>query len=244
MDGADVDDYFYAFDKEEWTEQKLFKANQVKTKKHIQISYTPDGKEIRTESEKSEVKEVVSEGTIDFKTVDFYKEKLKSKSKNYNDGIIILSEFESPSETSAFSRTSPLNHNILFVYSSSIERKEDYAHEIGHMLGLPHLFYNQKEKNAFKNAKESILGNDEPEFIFKNGEKVDNPKCKSGINKDISIANSYSYYNMTIFYSEKNILIKYLNNFITTYQIKLNTLNYSQSAKTELQKYILENINA
>ncbi|WP_192501886.1 M43 family zinc metalloprotease, partial [Flavobacterium sp. PL002] len=101
----------------------------------------------------------------------------------------------------AFSRTSPLNHSFLFVYSDSVEKKENYAHEIGHMLGLPHSFYTDKEKKAYKNTKESILGNDESEFIYENGKNVDNPKYKSGINKDISTANNYDYFNMTVFYS-------------------------------------------
>ncbi|MBE0393702.1 hypothetical protein [Flavobacterium sp. PL002] len=158
MDDADVDDYFYAFDRENWTEQKLFKANHVKTRKHILISRTPDGKEIRTESEINEVKDVVSEGTIDYKTVDFYKQKLKLKTKSYNGGIIILSDYESLSQAAAFNRISPLNHSFLFVYSDSVEKKENYAHEIGHMLGLPHLFYNQKEKKSYKIARENILG--------------------------------------------------------------------------------------
>lgn len=153
MDSADVDDYFYSFDKKDWEKKELFKVDHLKTKKHILISYSADGKEIKTETETKEVKEVVSEGTIDYKTVDFYNEKLKLKSKSYKGGIIILSEYESPSETAAFSRTSALNHYSLFMYSNGIETKEHYSHEIGHMLGLEHLFYHQKEKTSFINSK-------------------------------------------------------------------------------------------
>ncbi|MBE0393076.1 hypothetical protein [Flavobacterium sp. PL002] len=48
MDGTNVDDYFYAFDKEDWTKNELFKQNQVKTKKHILISYPPAAQSLMT----------------------------------------------------------------------------------------------------------------------------------------------------------------------------------------------------
>ena len=54
--------------------------------------------------------DILTEDEIDYKTIEAYKTKLMSKSKTYNGGLLILFDYESPSQTVAFSRTSPLNH--------------------------------------------------------------------------------------------------------------------------------------
>ncbi|WP_278010485.1 hypothetical protein [Flavobacterium gyeonganense] len=149
LDSTDLDDYFYAFDKEEWGKKELFKENHVKTRKKLQISYTKDGKEVRTETEIQEIKDVISEDTIDYTTINLYKEKLKSKSQIYNKALIVLADYECEKDkVGAFSRTFPLDHNALFVYSSNKDGGT-YAHEIAHMLGLTHTFIREKNKKSF-----------------------------------------------------------------------------------------------
>jgi hypothetical protein len=169
MDNADVDDYFFAFDKEDWKTKGLFKEQYNKKywdkvlKNDGTYELEPDGKHYKMVLTDNPPKPIDVLGyedvELDYKTVEEYKKKLKTKNKIYNGGIIILGDFESPTDIGAFSRTSPLNHYLLMVYSSNVNLKDTYSHEIGHMLGLPHLFYKEKEKEAYKNAKESILGN-------------------------------------------------------------------------------------
>lgn len=248
LGSGDLDDYFYAFDKTDWTNKKLFTPNFAKKKKtrHIKISYTPDGKEVKTEtiSEVTSTMDVISyENEVDNETMKAYKEKLIGKGKSYEGGIIILCDFEADDEnTGAYSRTSPLDHYMLMVYSTNIDSKDTYAHEIGHMLGLPHLFFGVKEKDAYKNAREDILGNGQLE---KNADGSKNDNYKAGINKDILVAKSKdTYYIMNKFYSNKKSLTTYLNNFIAYYQEKLKTVNYTEAAKKSINKEISENERA
>ncbi|MCS4305092.1 hypothetical protein [Chryseobacterium sp. BIGb0232] len=183
------------------------------------------------------------ENQVDNETMKAYKEKLIGKGKSYEGGIIILCDFEADDEnTGAYSRTSPLDHYMLMVYSTNIDSKDTYAHEIGHMLGLPHLFFGVKEKDAYKNAREDILGNEQLE---KNTDGSKNDNYKAGINKDILVAKSKdTYYIMSKFYSNKKSLTTYLNNFIASYQEKLKTVNYTEAAKKNINKEISENERA
>jgi hypothetical protein len=47
---------------------------------------------------------------MDNKVFELYQQKLKTKSKSYDGGVIIVTEYEAPTQTSAYSRTSPLYH--------------------------------------------------------------------------------------------------------------------------------------
>jgi hypothetical protein len=142
MDNADVDDYFYAFDKEDWKTKGLFKENHVKKVKKTLISWTNDGKPIKTETENDIVVDVIAyEGDIDGKTIEAYVKKISTKNKSYTGCFIILADYEAkPDHVGAFSQGFPFDHNILFVYSSNNTKIKTYSHEIGHMLGLEHTF--------------------------------------------------------------------------------------------------------
>ncbi|MEC3874204.1 zinc metalloprotease [Chryseobacterium salviniae] len=212
---GDLDDYFYAFDKTDWTNKKYF-ANINKQKHDIDpatgycraASWDPVKKEcakipVPTDVIVDNQKDLGlpdKPNEMDGITITEYKNKLKAKGKTYEGGVIILSDFESSDEaTGAYSRTSPLNHYALMVYSSNTESKDTYAHEIGHMLGLPHLFFDTREKEAYKIARESILGNGQPE---KNPDGTKNNGYRAGIKKYISnVASStetyYGWYNLT-----------------------------------------------
>lgn len=255
IDTADLDDYFYAFDKADWKTKNLFKEQYNKKywgkvlKPDGTYELEPDGKHYKmvlTDNPPKPQDVITEDEDVDTKTFDFYKEKLKSKSKSYEGGIILLTDYESPKQTSAFSRTSPLNHYGLFVYQNGVEKKDIYAHEIGHMLGLPHFFYTDKEKEAYKDAKENILGNNEPEFVLENGKRIRNKNYMPGINKEILIAeNKDTKYEMTnAFYSDKKALTTYLNNFIAHYQGKLKTTNYDDASKANINTEISKNQKA
>ncbi|SIT13519.1 hypothetical protein [Chryseobacterium gambrini] len=168
LGSGDLDDYFYAFDKTDWTGKKYF-ANINKEKQDVDAagnckitSWDPVKKEcakiiVPTDVIVDNQKDIGladKDNDMDAVTIREYKNKLKTKSKSYEGGIIILSDFESSDkETGAYSRTSPLDHYTLMVYSTNTESKDTYAHEIGHMLGLDHLFFNTKELNSFNNSK-------------------------------------------------------------------------------------------
>ena len=260
MDGDDVDDYLYAFDKEEWTKRNLFSKDPNRMRYYE--GYNKDGvwdtlsevqegqlgdlmEEDGIDNEGNIKYKVKQQNDIDYITIDAYKNKLSTKSKKYDSGgIMILCDLEcTDSAIAAYSRIDPVDHYALFVYSSGINTKVNYSHEIGHMLGLPHSFYNSKEKETYSLARESILGNGEPE---KNQDGTNNPKYIQGINKQIvKIKNeNYAYYDMTVFYSFKNSLIKYINNFISSYKQKLRVVNYTETAKIDIKRSIKESEDA
>ncbi|WP_374173579.1 PAAR-like protein [Flavobacterium tructae] len=252
MDQVDVNDYIYAFDKEDWKNKKYFTVNPKRTKNVL--GKDENGNDIWIEEimegqlgdwlaedgvdENGNVKyKNIKKNNLDYETIDAYKKQLK-KEKSWNEGFIILSDYECSNQNiGAYSNSSPLNHYALFVYSINVESKDTYAHEIGHMLGLSHLFYHQDEKDNYKNTRETILGNGEPE---KNQDGTNNPKYKQGLKDQIEKVKSekYGYYDITVSYSFKDSLIKYINNFISSYKQKLLVVNYTETAKIDIKKSI------
>lgn len=226
LEAADLDDYIYAFDKEEWRSKKYF-GNVIRqeydvipgtnTCKPTSVDASGNCKKVpvATDVIVDDPNDIGLSGkanAIDDITITEYANKLKAKGKAYDGGIIILSDFQSSDEqTGAYSRTTPLNHYALIVYSKNTGSKDTYAHEIGHMLGLPHLFFDAKEKDSYKIAKENILGNNELEFTV-GGAK--NDKYQPGISNLIkkvkaSKSNYHGYSNLIAIKS--HIISKLIN---------------------------------
>jgi hypothetical protein len=258
MDAADVDDYFYAFDKTDWgsPSKNLFTANHTKQKKIVTISWDPSGNPIKTETTGSKTVDVIAyEGDIDGVTAEEYKKKLTSKFKSYNGGLIILAEYEAkPDNVGAFSQTFPMDHNLLFVYSSNNDG-QTYAHEIGHMLGLTHTFItinpstntdNIKEyENKKKAINDYIIENITPTKLKIESEKFSNrgrplgkqvksitwfKKGHIALRKDTLIScidNSNSYFEAAI--RDYNVQISAVN----------NSTNYTMPKKGQDGKWIL-----
>ncbi|MBF7092877.1 hypothetical protein IUY40_15180 [Flavobacterium sp. ALJ2] len=260
LNPANLDDYLYAFDKEDWKKKTFFSKDSNRIRYYE--GYNEDGVwDTLSEVQKGQLGDLLEEdgidnegnikykikqqNDIDYITINAYKNKLITKLKKYDSGgIIILSDLEcTDSAIAAYSRLSPVDHYALIVFADAIESKSTYAHEIGHMLGLSHLFYHQDEKDNYKNTREIIFGNGEPE---KNPDGTNNPKYKQGLKDQIEKAKSekFGYYDMTVFYSFKNSLIKYINNFISSYKQKLRVLNYTETVKINIEKNIKESEDA
>jgi len=156
LGSGDLDDYFYAFDKTDWTGKKYF-ANINKEKYDVipgtntckpgSVDAFGNCKKISAPTDvivdnQKDIGLADKDNDMDAVTIREYKNKLKTKSKSYEGGIIILSDFESSDKNKgAYSRTNPFNHYALMVYSTNTGSEDTYAHEIGHMLGLNHTFY-------------------------------------------------------------------------------------------------------
>lgn len=166
LDTADVDDYLFAFDKADWTSKNYYSIEEREKPKLDSNGYRTgemakynaetvfEDVKIDTGKKDKDNKPIINTLSIDYITIDEYTKKLKIKNKGYSGGVIILVDGECKEiDTGAFSRTSPLDHYSLTIYSKNIERSEDYAHEIGHMLGLSHSFYKEKEVDSFNNSK-------------------------------------------------------------------------------------------
>jgi hypothetical protein len=149
---ANLTDYYYAFDVTTWKSQNLY--NDVT--KQLLADYQKDTGKLDAVGAK--VYETVK-NQIDYVVIKEYKDSLKAAGKAYSGGIIILTDCKySDTTLGAFSRTSPLNHEALVVFSTNIADRSTYSHEIGHMLGLSHLFFETKEKEAYRNSRAAILG--------------------------------------------------------------------------------------
>lgn len=234
LGSGDLDDYFYAFDKTDWTNKKYF-GNVIKQKYDVipgtntckpgSVDASGNCKKIPVPTDvivdnQKDIGGLDIANAMDEITITEYKKKLKEKGKAYDGGIIILSDFESSDPaTGAYSRTSPLNHYALIVYSTNIESKDTYAHEIGHMLGLPHLFFDAKERDSYKIAKENILGNG----------TINN----EGIIKRIRDVNNSSdiYYGYKYLKAIKSDIILKLEKYNKARQIELNKEIKERDAK-------------
>lgn len=229
IDTIDVDDYLYSFDKEEWKTKKYYNTQEREKYKLDSRGYGTKKPNGTWEVEKYNAEVLVENydvEIIDSKTgqrktenkinqqdniiLENYKQKLKSKNKTiYEDGYIILCDFlSSDKSTGAYSRTSPLSHYALIVYSSNTDSKDTYSHEIGHMLGLQHSFYTDKEKESYKNAREGIFGNNKP---------ITDPNKRLGIKKVIIEvkASTNPYYGSDGLTAIKEDIIKYLRDYNT-----------------------------
>ncbi|MGG5209131.1 hypothetical protein ACQWU4_09280 [Chryseobacterium sp. MIQD13] len=193
---ASIDDYYYAFDKTDWTNKKYF------GKKGTDDILAENQKDLGGPDKSNALDNIVYKE---------YLEKLKVKKLDYNGGIIILSEYPSSGKAGAYSRTSPLNHYKLFVYSTNLEHQSTYAHEIGHMLGLPHLFYLTDEKESYETDRARIIGNGLPESdskyipgILKSIKDTENSKSDFFIQEGLT--------------AEKKTIVTAIDNFIKSEQ--------------------------
>lgn len=194
---ADLGDYYYAFDKTEWTNKKYF------AKKGTDEVIVENQKDIGDPDKNNNLDTVIFEE---------YQSYLASRKKNYNGGIIILNDYLSSNpDSGAYSKPDPLNYYKLMVFVRNIDQKFTYSHEIGHMLGLQHLFFNTAEKENYKIDREKILGNDLPET---------SPEYKSGVLRTIEFiekSTSKIFFNSITVGKKENILTG-LNNLITSMQ--------------------------
>ncbi|MBF7092875.1 DUF4280 domain-containing protein [Flavobacterium sp. ALJ2] len=210
MDADDVDDYLYAFDKEEWTKRNLFSKDPNRIRYYE--GYNKDGiwdtlsevqegqlgdllEEDGIDNEGNIKYKIKQQNDIDYITIDAYKNKLSTKSKKYDSGgIIILCDLECTDSTiAAYSRIDPIDHYALFVYSSGINTKVNYSHEIGHMLGLKHIFFENNDIEKFKIYKSYVIKLIEDRITIQ--------------------SESFNYYSINSVMTQKNIIIKALNNY-------------------------------
>ncbi|MCT2563281.1 hypothetical protein [Chryseobacterium herbae] len=194
---ANLDDYYYAFDKTEWTAKKYFGKKGTD--------------EVIVENQK-DIGEPDKNNNLDTVIFEEYQTYLASRKKNYTGGIIILNDYLSSNpDSGAYSKPDPLNYYKLMVFVRNIDQKFTYCHEIGHMLGLQHLFFNTAEQQSYKVDREKILGNDLPE---------NSPEYKSGVLKTISFMEGSTgaiFFNGITVGKKENILAG-LNNLIKTMQ--------------------------
>ncbi|MDI9312155.1 MAG: hypothetical protein QM535_18215 [Limnohabitans sp.] len=248
MDGADVDEYFYAFDKADWLKRNLFevdlerkKYTEVKDKEgNYEFDIKPQEGQLKMVYEKEIVldeqgnkKNVRLNTDLDTITSNEYQNKLKIKSKSTEAGLIIISDLEcSDMSIAGFSKVFPVNYKNLFIFSNGIVSNTTFAHEIGHMLCLEHIFMEEKEKEELDIKRNEIIN-------YKN-ERIE--KCKQELNKEI-INNQISPKDTNLKPLKKQI--KSLTPF-TSYIIRKKTLNEciknSNSFITLKIQYINESI--
>lgn len=190
---VNLNDFLYAFDKEDWANQKYFTVD-VKRTKNI-LGKDENGNDIWIPKiqegqlghwivedgvdENGDTKYIVKkQNEIDYITINAYKNKLKPKSYE-NGGIIILSDLEcTNSAIAAYSKISPEDHYALIVFADAIESCSTYAHELGHMLGLEHIFCDEDVLGKRKKIEKYKI-----ETIEKIKLKIEEEKIKNQISE-------------------------------------------------------------
>ncbi|MFB9079024.1 DUF4280 domain-containing protein [Flavobacterium procerum] len=223
---VNLDNYLYAFDKKDWESKSYYRLeNNIGM-----LFYKID---VDSGKKNDEGEPIMITKSIDYVTIEEYTKKLKVK---YSGGLIILGDGKAMNnEAVAFSRTEPLNHDTIFVYNNT-NKKDTYAHEISHMLGLPHLFYHLEEMNDYNIIRNNILGNGEPELI--DGRK--NPLYIAGILKTIkkTETSSHDKYSQVNLFGKKNDLINSLDSIITKYEsIKDKNIEDKKEVKAKYKNY-------
>jgi len=139
-DNVDLNEYMYAFDKDEWQTIGLFVPDYEKGGMKMEALKKEDNND-------RNIHDIV---------IELYYKKLESMGRSsYNQGIIVLTNYENAGNTGGFSQTIPLDHYGIFMYGTSTHKRATYAHEIGHMLGLDHTFYKEKERESLNTVKQN-----------------------------------------------------------------------------------------
>lgn len=152
LDTVDLEPYIYAFDKAGWQASGSFKEKHP-VEKVIGWERNEDGSLKKDENDKYipikeiEYKDILSKNNssdpLDIKTIMAYRNYVKLKyGEIYKDGLIILSDYDCEEGELAYSRVNPLSYYAVYIFANikNDSSKSTYPHEIGHMLGLPHIF--------------------------------------------------------------------------------------------------------
>jgi hypothetical protein len=241
MDNANVDEYFYAFDKADWKKRQFFFDEEVRIKYSIVKDENGEDKRLEKKQEGQIAQELGDKDGkgIDFVTVKEYKNKLKDINKPYeNGGIIILSDLDGvDASIAAFSRISPINHNVLFVYSSGVDVKVNYAHEMGHMLGLKHIFFKNEDIDSFKNQKAYLREVINQRKVVQ-GENFDHYEIVEIITKKELIINALNVYNQSIREDINKRSSQYKKNDKLNGKFSINTIEIINGKSTVVPKNV------
>jgi len=250
-----LDDYFYAFDKEAWRKEKYFAVDVKRTKNvlgkdengnDIWIKEIQEGQlgdwivEDGVDKNGDVIYVVKKQNQIDNITINAYKNKLSADSKKYDSGgIIILSDLECTNiTTAAYSKISPVDHYALIVFADAIESKSTYAHELGHMLGLEHTFCDEDVLGKRKKIDEYKIDTIEKLNLQINEEKIKNQisqtnKSPKPLKDQSKITTEFKERE----YVTKSTLIEAINNSNIYYALMIKKYNDFINDKTYYSYY-------
>lgn len=166
--------YYIAFKEDEWDGKYYNKTGNYFTTYEY-------------EEEKNGVKKKKSENIPNKFLSDYEKLFESTNGTAFRGAIMFITKIDNnPKQTVGVSQTDPADFRAIVVFGDGLKDKTTYAHEIGHLLGLKHIFLADTEKvdleqikDVKKKNKEAIAKNLEARFkneaaIRKNEEYITN----------------------------------------------------------------------
>ncbi len=90
------------------------------------------------------------------RVLELYKH-VYEKNKPFKGIVVCITTLKSDDEEGGESKTVPLDSRLAIILGSNIEAPDSYAHEIGHLLGLEHIYRSKEDLEDLQEKRQKII---------------------------------------------------------------------------------------